>query len=59
MLELSTSVAMTATKGEKEDFTMIQIEDSNDEPLVAAQTHSLDKNMMDQLQKLKFSPEQI
>jgi hypothetical protein len=49
MLELSTSVAMTATKGEKEDFTMIQIEDSNDEPLVAAQTHSLDKNMMDQL----------
>lgn len=36
MLELSTTVADTATVGDKEEFSMLQIGDSNNEPLVAA-----------------------
>lgn len=41
MLELSTDVAQAATNGEKEEFTMVQIENKDiDGPVMAAQTSS-------------------
>lgn len=43
MLELSSNVADAATGGAKEDLTMVQIDDSNNEPVLAAQTGSLNK----------------
>lgn len=55
LLTFSTSVAQQAE--EIDDSQNLQL--SDEKPLIAAQTSSMSKQMMDQMSRLKFTPEQI